>query len=596
MKRNYDLSELTEDCYCHKVNDKTNHVSHTFNRHVKRKLNIQETQDNNGDDKQTNDDDDDYDNELYEKEEDENNVIKPMYNNNNHCCTLKGTHTLDNYLVSKVNALPDSKEEKRLETDNLLDNVDQLIDTMTIDEFRSFYATQMAKCFPTNFDLYQLAVNVNRIKNKDDFTEWYNEWKAYENEKEKFEIFHNLKDHDYIYREEEQREKLTLRDSVTGTVIELTIENYVYSTHFFNKYTREPYQFNLNHLAERFLPFGVQYTNTKFAKIDFRTKWGSLLMFRSGGFIETGSKKESVSKKLLDFTMAYLRDHCGYKNIAIRKRICQNVVLTGSMNDSVCLEVLSRKYSFVTYDPVDFAGAIIRMEDVHKQALSSNHTYEDYEENNNEYEINEDVKQQQPLTINNDDDDDVTKNYSSLEVDNNHDDDDDTNYKKIKKEENYGEMKVKIEDQEWGSDYDEEDEDDDEEEEKEDPTLMKMDDLFNINTDAFYYEYLKNTGDKSFAKDKQKNNATVLLFERGTLICVGNGSRQEAKESLATLHPILVSCRATPENLIQEELFAAMRTAAPGTKSQINSKKRKSRETNASRRKKNKRQKIITLK
>jgi TATA-box binding protein (TBP) (component of TFIID and TFIIIB) len=555
---NFDNDETKNvPCYCHRIQEKQAKISNLFMNHTKKKYN----------------------------EEQKDQTIEPFYKDIHHSCSLEATHTLDSYFSSNL-AMPtySSEQESSLRTLNLLDKMNNLIDTMDVDDFKEFHTLELLKSLPPMFDMYQLGVKVNTHCTQEAFIEWYTGWKAYEEEKRKSQISYRVsKDEEYIYKEEEQRERLCLKDSNSTTSIELAIENFVYSTHFFNKFTRDPYRFNLNHLAAKFLPFGVQYTKTKFAKIDFRTPWGSLLIFESGGMIETGSKKESISKKLLDHVVNFLRDECGYKNIAVRKRICQNVVLTGRISHGVCLHVLRKKYPFIQYDPIDFTGAIIRMDEVNKH-VTSDLSFTDYEENDeDEFEINEDIKNEKEGKQNEDEevveeDDDLTLEYSD------HYGETHRHSVKIKMDGDEDEIRVKVEDNE---EEEEEEFDEDDYDEEEDETIIKMDDLKDENAAKLYAEFLKNTANKSFNKLNQVDNATALTFEKGTLICVGFRSRLEAKRALPKLYPMVKSCSPTPENLAQEKLLASRYVPSDSTaiKSPLSIKKRKRRRSYAKGRK-----------
>jgi TATA-box binding protein (TBP) (component of TFIID and TFIIIB) len=415
---------------------------------------------------------------------------------------------MDSYFQSKIRALPDSSEELSTQTLDLNHVMTKVIDS--VDQ------PPLPPLVPPMFDAYTLSVDSSKVKDADNFAKWYEEWKVYQQEKKEYEVRESLARDDYILQEEEQRETLTLRDSKTGTCIDVTIENYVYSTHFKNKYTGQPYKFNLAYLAQKALDKGITYIKTKFAKIDFRTPWGSALIFESGGMIETGAKKRETSKKLLDHILNFLRYGCGYKNIAVSKRICQNVVMTGKTSHNICLNLLRSKYSFVEYCPDICAGAMIRIEDLDKfYQMASTESYNDYEDDDDhEFEVDPDVD-------------------------------------RINEEEQAEEVEIDDGDDEEEEDEEEDDFEDDDEEA--DDTIIK-----NNTTDAFYYEYLKSTSDPGLSTLNKKNNATILLFEQGALICVGNKSRKKAKEALTKIKPILESCRDTPENLTQEKILASL--------------------------------------
>src|ERR1019366_10660452 len=55
---------------------------------------------------------------------------------------------------------------------------------------------------------------------------------------------------------------------------------------------------------------------------------------------------------------------CGMNSIGIKDRRCQNVVATGSLNFSICLNVLKYKYPYVVYNKSHFAGAVNKIADI----------------------------------------------------------------------------------------------------------------------------------------------------------------------------------------------------------------------------------------
>src|SRR5690242_13296449 len=58
---------------------------------------------------------------------------------------------------------------------------------------------------------------------------------------------------------------IPIRNTVTGAQLDMMPENYVYVVRFRDRYTKRRYLFNLDELALRLAPFGVDYNTNKFA-------------------------------------------------------------------------------------------------------------------------------------------------------------------------------------------------------------------------------------------------------------------------------------------------------------------------------------------
>jgi TATA-box binding protein (TBP) (component of TFIID and TFIIIB) len=512
-----------------------------------------------------------------------------------HTCHLKATHSLEGYFEKKILAPQGSKEEANLSTFKMVKSMNHVIDSLSIESFQQeYYAIEMARLLPSMFNLHQLAVCCNRMK-KGDFNRWYNDRVYYNDKRKSISIEEALiRDNTFIYREEEPRETITITDVKKNACLEVTLENFVFSTECENENTGEDYAFNLSYIAMKLLPCGVSLTKTKFAKIDMRTLWGSQLIFRDGKIIETGAKKAEISAKLRQHTINKLKYECVYKNLGIRSSKIENVVVTAKTNFNILLHLLKHKYPFVTYlpGPDSFSGAIIRMRDVddYMTKMGLMNAFIDYEDEdeNDEYEIKESsfkkkkrlrMEAQGPIIKLEEGgggggDDELIKvkreensndNRGMVDEDEEEDEDDD-DCVFLDDDDDATVIKVKIEDRPYGSggggggggggNYNDDD------------GVNVIDREYNENMEA-YVKYIesttKNKNSNGNGNEKTKDNATTLTFFRGASISVGYKSRKAVKISTAKLLYIYESVRDSPENIEQEKRLLSNHSLASTT-------------------------------
>lgn len=334
------------------------------------------------------------------------------------------------------------------------------------------------------------------------------EFKAHHEEDEQIKqnLMKYLAPSEPITDQDTRREIITIKHENKALTMKILIENYVFATYLCNKNEpRKRCKINLLDMAAKCLMFGVQYSKNKFSKNDLRNRWGSHLIFESGVLIETGTTDPLLAAKLLEHTMNIFKYVCGYHNIGIWERRCQNVVATGSLDDGVCLELLKVRFPFVKYEKKNFAGAIICIKDI-------DGTMTAYEESNS-------------ITV-----------------------DEFTNYEKnyVNVADKYNRKYNNI-----GS----------EAEQKERDQIQSFLASNNATIGASYEVTYDEFDMLHVLRGNKDTNVKALIFPRGRVICVGNKSREGVIASYAKLFPILESCRCTPENMRAEKNIIQKRRA-----------------------------------
>lgn len=164
--------------------------------------------------------------------------------------------------------------------------------------------------------------------------------------------------------EEKKKKIFTMR--LHGAHMLFIIENYVHVTYFVNALTGDLCKFSLRDLAHKLLDYYVEYSCKKFAKVNLRLHDGlSFLLYTSSVLVETGSDNQLLSRRLLQYVIAVLREKCGYPHINIKRRKCQNIVATGKLSYHVCMHVLKHKFT-AAREKDGFAGLVIKHRDLDK--------------------------------------------------------------------------------------------------------------------------------------------------------------------------------------------------------------------------------------
>lgn len=317
---------------------------------------------------------------------------------------------------------------------------------------------------------------------------------------------------------------IPIRNTATGAQLDMMPENYVYVVRFRDRYTKRRYLFNLDELALRLAEFGVDYNTNKFAKITLHYRDGpSHLFFKSGRMLETGTYNAVIARKSLDHTLALLREFGHYENIEIGRRRCENIVAKGSLKFELCIQVLLHMYPWCTRKAEKFVGVIIRVRDLHNRRPLSIKKEEEDEDDNEDRE---------PETIAVDE----TDEFEFLETENN--------------DERYNQ----------GFDY------------HVVPKLEKLDEQEIVNVNAEEEEKKRQTGLSNRLLSVMRNpeemdeadldeveapggekNVTVIVFEKGKIICAGCKTERSVLRSCAAVLPMLEACKKTPRNLALEK-------------------------------------------
>ncbi len=163
----------------------------------------------------------------------------------------------------------------------------------------------------------------------------------------------------------DDRKRTSFSVEVTGVVMEVVIENYVFSSYLCNA-KGEPYRLSLKKIAALLLAYGIQFSKNKFTKITIKYVDGpSHYLFKSGVIVESGTYGNAISYKCHHLTMRILSECCLNEHIYVKKRRCQNIVAKGTLPFAIRIELLAARYpDCVKYEKARFAGAIIRLNDI----------------------------------------------------------------------------------------------------------------------------------------------------------------------------------------------------------------------------------------
>jgi len=329
------------------------------------------------------------------------------------------------------------------------------------------------------------------------------------------------------------REKglITIRHTATGGQLDIMFENQVYVVRFCDKYTKRRYLFNLKALAQQLAACGVEYSTNKFAKITLRYRDGpSHLFFASGRLLETGTYSAAIARKSLDHTLALLRDRCHYGNLEIGRRRCENIVAKGSVKFEICLLVLCDTYPWCATYSGDFVGAIIRMRRLH-------HTRQQ--------------RQQQSCSTRLCSDDDEAEEEAE---DEDADDDDNAGYEFLEEKDNVelyntGFDQYVVPEKKEGDLFTVTEEEDEGPPSSSASTRRRAPLLGNVMRNP---EEMEEAELDEVARGARKNNVTIIVFEKGKIICAGCKTERSVIASCARILPMLEACKKTPRNMERE--------------------------------------------
>lgn len=375
-------------------------------------------------------------------------------------------------------------------------------------------------------------------------------------EEQRRRLIQQLLPQEPITAEDRRREIITIRYRDSPLHMKILLDNWVYVTYIGNK--NDPgkrYKFNLRDMAAKTLQFGIQHSENKFSKNDFRYEDGSHLVFESSVIVETGSTNPVLAAKLLEHTMNILRYVCGYHNVEIRERECHNVVATAILNFGLCPEMLKDRYPFVNYERAKFAGAIVRIKDIdtHVTMTGTKGSKRRHTSSGN----GSGDGSGGGTTVFDDED-----RFVYHEKRDGHRNDEEVYHRKYNKygsisgraQQLYQQQQQQLQQM---SDVAEMSRDELAEFEQvrldAEPILEQHPELgYTVNYDEFDILQLP--------RIRKEKNVAALIFplKVGKVICVGNKSREGVIESCYKLFPIMLECRNTPENVrLEKQLIKA---------------------------------------
>jgi transcription initiation factor TFIID TATA-box-binding protein len=89
---------------------------------------------------------------------------------------------------------------------------------------------------------------------------------------------------------------------------------------------------------------------------------GEVTIFPSGKMISAGTKSEIKAFDALEYVKDFLAKEGFIRPVSLKKRI-ENIVAVVDLNRSVNLEELAQTHSKIIYEPEQFPGAIMRIEE-----------------------------------------------------------------------------------------------------------------------------------------------------------------------------------------------------------------------------------------
>jgi len=132
---------------------------------------------------------------------------------------------------------------------------------------------------------------------------------------------------------------------------------------------------NLDFVVARGKHFGISYNRQRFAAATIRMQNPkcTVLIFPTGIILTTGSKEKTEAREATEIVLNMLRqvrDDGGsrpYENIAFRRITVHNMVGSTFVNFRIDLRKLKRANSWVQFEPEEFRGASIKMNQVDQQ-------------------------------------------------------------------------------------------------------------------------------------------------------------------------------------------------------------------------------------
>lgn len=173
-----------------------------------------------------------------------------------------------------------------------------------------------------------------------------------------------LKDDTFI-----SQKVVILNDDLHFTIVNNVFTYYLCKENTFdNKDVNEPYDLPISFIYKLLMNYGItkDYQRSKIV-LRFRPQFrSSTLVFRSGIIVSTGSPNPKMADFLVKLFVRQLRLICGFSDIDIAEKACQNKVAAAKIRFGVCLNLLSQRYgkNIVQYNPSKFAGAIVKISNI----------------------------------------------------------------------------------------------------------------------------------------------------------------------------------------------------------------------------------------
>lgn len=423
---------------------------------------------------------------------------------------------------------PDSEEESQctLECMRVTDFMKNLSSNTSIDDYElEHLKTTSHSCTKT------MDYNMEKKKKKEH---------SVEEECVGTKINFEADERNFITDDDRERALYTIEHTHTRAEARIMIENRVYVSYFRNSLTKGTHELNLHDLAIKLLPFGIQYSKNKFTKVTIKYVGGpSHYIFRSGAMVESGTFSPAIARKKHNNTMDIMRRYCGYRNLEIRDRKCQNIVAKGILPFGVCLTMLRNKYpDFVQYDEESFAGAIIRVKKLdsffanqslvissssspflNKPPAVTNEDYSDDDDDDGEEKESTSSSEEEEEDESENDDDDDSSSYS---------------YEELIDEDKYY-------NQDFAFNND-----------TERVVCMKTETNANLTPNDVLDDTSLSANEvleQKYLSPKKKKKITILVFEKGRIICAGCKSRNSIIKSYDKVLGILEICRDSPVNM-----------------------------------------------
>lgn len=173
-----------------------------------------------------------------------------------------------------------------------------------------------------------------------------------------------LKDNPFI-----SQKVVILNEDLHFTIVNNVFTYYLCKENTFDIHgNNELYDLPISFIYKLLMNYGItkDYQRSKIV-LRFRPQFrSSILVFRSGINVSTGSPNPKMADFLAKLFVRQLRLICGFTDIDIAQTACQNKVAAAKIRFGVCLNLLAHRYgkNIVQYNPSKFAGAIVKISNI----------------------------------------------------------------------------------------------------------------------------------------------------------------------------------------------------------------------------------------